>query len=72
MTFKEWVIEIFKDERLLEAIINTVTVAVLSTLIATIVGTITAIGINSLRKNLRIKMMIFKLVASLMVSQVYA
>ncbi|MBN2604384.1 MAG: ABC transporter permease [Bacilli bacterium] len=53
-----WYIEIFKDDRLLEAIINTISVAVLSTLIATIIGTLTAIGINSLKKNMRVRMMI--------------
>ena len=53
-----WYFEIFRDERLLEAITNTLTIAILSTSVATIVGTFTAIGINSLRKNDKFKMMI--------------
>ena len=53
-----WYFEIFRDERLLEAITNTLSIAILSTLIATIVGTFTAIGINSLSKSNKFKMMI--------------
>lgn len=53
-----WYLEIFRDERLLEAITNTLLIAILSTTIATIVGTITSIGINSLSKSNKFKMMI--------------
>ena len=53
-----WYFEIFRDDRLLEAIINTLSIAILSTLIATIVGTFTAIGINSLSKSNKFKMVI--------------
>lgn len=54
----KWYLEIFNQSQLLEAIINTLQVAVLSTLIATIVGTFTAIGINALSRSNRVRMMI--------------
>ena len=54
----KWYLEIFQDERLLQAIINTLIIAILSTTIATIVGTFTAIGINGLSKSNRVRMMI--------------
>ena len=54
----DWYMEIFNQSQLVEAIINTLQVAVLSTIIATIVGTFTAIGINSLSRSKRVKMMI--------------
>jgi len=53
-----WYKEIFNNSRLLEAITNTLTIAVLSTIVATIAGTLIAIGINSLTKSNRIKMMV--------------
>jgi len=54
-----WYREIFNESNgLLQAIINTLQVALLSTIIATIIGTITAIGIHSLSRNNRIRMMI--------------
>lgn len=53
-----WYLEIFRDARLLEAITNTLSIAVLSTIIATFIGTFTAIGINSLSKSNKFKMMI--------------
>jgi len=42
----------------MEAISNTLLIAILSTVIATIIGTITAIGINGLRKSQRVRVMI--------------
>lgn len=54
----KWYQEIFLNESLLDAIGNTLFIAIMSTIIATIVGTFTAIGINSLRKNQRLNMMI--------------
>jgi spermidine/putrescine transport system permease protein len=54
----KWYQEIFINESLLDAIGNTLFIAIMSTIIATIVGTFTAIGINSLRKNQRLNMMI--------------
>ncbi len=53
-----WYVEIFRDDRLLEAITNTLLIAFLSTIIATIIGTFTAIGINNLSKSSKFKMMI--------------
>lgn len=53
-----WYAEIFRDARLLEAITNTLLIAFLSTIIATIIGTFTAIGINNLSKSNKFKMMI--------------
>lgn len=56
-TFK-WYQEIIQDEILFEAIINTLKIAVYSTAIAVIVGTLTAIGINSLKRKFRVQFMI--------------
>lgn len=53
-----WYKEIFLNERLLTAIMNTLMIAGISTLIATVVGTFAAIGINSLTKKNRIRFMI--------------
>lgn len=53
-----WYREIFQDEQLLTAIRNTLTVAVISTVIATIIGTLSAIGIHSLNKRRRIQFMV--------------
>ncbi len=44
----KWYAEIIENDQLLTAIINTLTVAVLSTLISTVIGTFTAIGIVGL------------------------
>lgn len=54
----KWYGEIFKKEDLLSAITNTLTIAFISTLIATCAGTIIAIGINSLSKKNRIRLLI--------------
>ena len=54
-----WYTEIFnRANGLLDAINNTLQVAILSTILATIIGTITAIGIHSLSKSNRLRMMI--------------
>ena len=53
-----WYHEIVLNARLLEAITNTLTVAVLSTTIATILGTAFAIGIHNLKRKLRVRMMV--------------
>lgn len=53
-----WYREILENDELFLAIYNTLTVAIQSTIIATIVGTFTAIGIHSLSKNNRIRMMV--------------
>jgi spermidine/putrescine transport system permease protein len=54
----KWYREIFVNQQLLSAIITTLSIAFISTIIATVVGTISAIGINSLQKNKRVQMMI--------------
>jgi len=54
----KWYLEMFEDPQLFEAIRNTLMIALLSTVIATIVGTLTAIGIHAMRKNHRTSMMI--------------
>jgi len=54
----KWYVEMFEDPQLFEAIRNTLMIATISTLIATIIGTLTAIGIHSLSKKNRTNMMI--------------
>lgn len=48
-----WYLQMFSKKQLTSAIINTVTISILSTLISTILGTLFAIGINSLSKKKR-------------------
>ena len=56
VTFR-WYAELFNDKKLMTVIIrNTVLVAVISTICSTIFGTITAIGIHSLNKKRRGRM----------------
>jgi spermidine/putrescine transport system permease protein len=54
----KWYLEIFTNDNLFEAITNTLTIAFISTLISTVLGTLFAIGINSLTKQNRVRMMI--------------
>ncbi len=54
----KWYLEVFRDELIRQPILNTLSVAFLSTVIATILGTIFAIGIHALNKNKRIRMII--------------
>lgn len=49
----DWYIELFKDAKIIKALYNTVLIAVLSSVFATVIGTFAAIGINSLSKNVR-------------------
>jgi len=53
-----WYTEIFTNDNLREAIVRSLTIAIVSTVIATILGTLIAIGINGLRKKNRVRMMI--------------
>lgn len=46
----KWYETLFQSERIMEALYTTLIIAFLSALIATIIGTIAAIGINSMRK----------------------
>ena len=57
ITFK-WYGEIFSDNQLVDAIVVTLQVAILSTIISTTLGTLFAIGINGLRKKYRLRMMV--------------
>lgn len=52
----KWYQELFKDKELMKAIYVTISIAVLATLIATVLGTLFAIGINSLNKKRRKQM----------------
>lgn len=49
----EWYIKLFQDSRIMSACTTTLLVAVLATLIATVVGTATAIGFSSMKKRPR-------------------
>ena len=53
----KWYSEIINNELLMDAIITTLTVAVISTIIATITGTFVAIGIHQLTRRQRLTMM---------------
>ncbi len=45
----KWYVELFEDSQLLSALYNTIAIAVLSAVIATIIGTMAAIGIQAYR-----------------------
>ncbi len=53
-----WYREILNNPRLLEAIQNTLLIAVLATLISTVLGTLFAIGIHGLSRKQRLKIMV--------------
>ncbi len=57
LTFK-WYREIINDQQLVDAIIVTLQIAVLATTISTMLGTTFAIGIHSLKKKNRVRMMV--------------
>jgi len=46
----KWYIELFSDSHIMSALYNTLLVAVVASVLSTIIGTISAIGINSLKK----------------------
>ncbi len=54
----KWYVTLFVDDTMKSPIVNTLSIAVLSTFISTVLGTIFAIGIHSLQKKRRIQMMI--------------
>jgi spermidine/putrescine transport system permease protein len=56
-TFK-WYGEIFEDKQLVDAILVTLQLAILSTAVSTTLGTLFAIGIHSLKKKSRLQMMV--------------
>ena len=49
----KWYAKLFSGRQIMEVVINTVTIAVIATIVAVIVGTITAIGLSKSRKVLR-------------------
>lgn len=49
----KWYHQLFQNDAILEALYNTLIIAFLSALIATIIGTIAAIGINSMNRHFR-------------------
>lgn len=46
----DWYIKLFKNEIIISSLVNTILVAVLASIVATILGTAAAVGINSMRK----------------------
>ncbi len=54
----KWYVEIFENESLFRAIINTFSVAIVSTILATVLGTLIAIGVSALRRKQK-KIMLF-------------
>lgn len=46
----KWYVELFRDRQIMQALWNTLLIAVLSALIATVIGTASAIGINAMKK----------------------
>jgi spermidine/putrescine transport system permease protein len=54
----QWYGDIFEDRQLVDAIGVTLQIAISSTIISTILGTIFAIGIHSLKKKKRLRMMV--------------
>ena len=56
-TFK-WYGEMFKDDTLMFAIRTTISMAVIATAVSVVIGTLTAIGINSMNKSRRRKMIL--------------
>lgn len=54
----KWYLELFQNDIMREPIMNTLIVAFASTMIATVLGTMFAIGINALEKKKRVQMMV--------------
>lgn len=55
-TFK-WYIDLLSDNSIMEALFNTLLIALISSLVATFIGTIAALAMNSLKKSTRTVMM---------------
>jgi len=49
----DWYIELFNDRKIMKALYNTLLIAFLSSVFATIIGTLASIGINNMKKNTR-------------------
>ncbi len=52
-----WYVELFQNDQIMAALYNTLIIAFLSALIATLIGTAAAIGINSMKKRTRTVML---------------
>lgn len=46
----KWYIELFQDSQIMSALSNTLIVAIIAAVLSTIIGTVSAIGINSMKK----------------------
>lgn len=53
----QWYMDLFRDREVLRALYNTLLIAVLATAISTVIGTLAALGIHSLRKGTRTAIM---------------
>ena len=53
----DWYLKLFQNTIIIKSLFNTFVIAIISSVIATIIGTIAAIGINSLNKYLRSSVM---------------
>ena len=49
----KWYVELFKNEQIMQALYNTLVIALLSALIAVIIGTMASLGIDKMRKRSR-------------------
>ena len=52
-----WYVELFQDERILNALYVTISIAVLAMIVSTILGTLAAIGIHAMKKRPQALMM---------------
>lgn len=55
-TFK-WYKELFQNELIMTSLLNTLTIAVLASVIATVIGTIAAVGISNMKKGMKTTVM---------------
>jgi len=49
----DWYFQLFNDQKIMKALYNTLLIAFLSSVFATIIGTLASIGINNMKKNTR-------------------
>ena len=49
----DWYIQLFNDAKIMKALYNTLLIALLSSVFATVIGTLASIGINNMKKNTR-------------------
>ena len=53
----KWYVELFKNEEIISALYTTLTIATLSALFATIIGTMAAIGIQAMKRKMRVTLL---------------